>query len=80
MPYRIYGACLFNLMKFTEDNNHWALEWIWIHPFFRNRGKLKKNWQFLENSFGNFIIKTPISNDMRAFLDNIDSKYKHIEI
>lgn len=59
IPYRIYGACLFSLMKFKEDDDYWEL---------------------LEEEFGNFIIKTPISNDMRAFLDNIKSKNKHIEI
>ena len=80
MPYRIYGGCLFSKMKFTEDDDYWALEWIWIHPFFRNRGNLKKNWSQLEKSFGNFIIKIPISNDMKSFLEYIESKYKHIEL
>jgi len=72
MPYRIYGSCLFSKMKFTKDDDTWALEWIWFHPFFRNRGKLKKNWTELEKDFGNFVIKTPVSNDMKAFLENIN--------
>ncbi len=80
MPHRIYGGCLFSKMKFKEDNDYWALEWIWFHPFFRNRGNLKKNWIQLEKSFGNFIIKKPISNDMKAFLENINSKHKHLEL
>lgn len=80
VPYRIYGGCLFSKMKFKEDDDYWALEWIWFHPFFRNRGNLKKNWTQLEENFGNFIIKTPISNDMKAFLENINSKYKHLEL
>jgi hypothetical protein len=42
MPYRIFGSCLFSQKEFTEDEDCWALEWIWLHPFFRNRGYLKK--------------------------------------
>lgn len=80
MPYRIYGGCLFSKIKFTKGDDYWALEWIWIHPFFRNRGNLKKNWTQLEENFGNFIIKTPISNDMKAFLENMKSKHEHIEL
>lgn len=80
MPYRIYGACSFTVQKFTKEADRWVLKWIWLHPFFRNRGNLKKNWHILEEKFGNFIIETPISNDMKYFLKNINSKYEHIEI
>ena len=75
MPYRIYGACVFTLMKFKEDDDYWVLEWIWFHPFFRNRGNLKKNWKDLENEFGDFLIQKPISNDMNSFLKKIDSNH-----
>ena len=77
MPYRIYGACYFSKMKCTKGEDYWALEWIWFHPFFRNRGNLKKYWAYLEENFGNFIIKEPISNDMKAFLKRINSKCEH---
>ncbi|PHO11684.1 hypothetical protein CPG38_11700 [Malaciobacter marinus] len=80
MPYRIYGACSFGIQKFTEEPNRWVLKWIWLHPFFRNRGNLKKNWNKLEEKFGNFLIESPISNDMNSFLENINSKYEHIVI
>jgi len=76
MPYRLYGVCLFTKIKFT-DAEYWVLEWIWLHPFFRNRGNLKKNWKKLEEDFGNFLIREPISNDMDNFLKNTNSKYTH---
>lgn len=79
MPYRIYGACLFSEMKIADELHH-KLEWIWFHPFFRNRGNLKKNWFRLEKEFGDFFIGKPISNDMKIFLENIKSEYKHIQI
>lgn len=80
MPYRIYGACSFAIQKFTEEPDRWVLKWIWLHPFFRNRGNLKKNWNKLEEKFGNFLIESPISNDMKSFLENLNSKYEHIVI
>ncbi|QOG12600.1 hypothetical protein [Arcobacter sp. FWKO B] len=80
MPYRIYGACNFTIQKFTEEPDRWVLKWIWLHPFFRNRGNLKKNWKKLEEKFGDFLIESPISNDMNSFLENINSKYEHIVI
>lgn len=80
MPYRIYGACLFTVKQFTIDNDRWVLKWIWFHPFFRNRGNLKNNWNKLEEEFGDFLIEKSVSNDMNSFLQNIDSKYKHIVI
>jgi hypothetical protein len=77
MPYRIYGACYFKKIEFTETEDCWALEWIWFHPFFRNRGNLKKYWNDLEEKFGGFIIKGPVSNDMVDFLEHINSIYTH---
>lgn len=75
-PRRIYGACCFSKLNFTTFKSCWELEWIWIHPFFRNRGNLKNNWVHLENKFGNFNIKSPVSNDMNAFLNKIDSQHR----
>ena len=77
VPYRIFGACCFSKYSFKEDKDYWALEWIWLHPFFRNRGNLKKYWAYLEKNFGDFIIMEPVSNDMKAFLDHTESKNKH---
>ncbi len=74
---RIFGACCFSKLKFTKDNDCWALEWIWLHPFFRNRGNLKNYWTYLEEEFSDFVVKKPISNDMKAFLKNINSVYEH---
>ncbi len=74
---RIFGACCFSKLKFTKASDFWALEWIWLHPFFRHRGKLKKYWPYLEKEFGNFVVKEPISSDMKAFMNHVDSVYEH---
>ena len=78
-PHRIYGACLFTVQEFTEDKDYWVLRWIWIHPFFRHRGKFKKIWNKLEEEFDDFFISSPISNDMNAFLKHIDSKHEIVD-
>jgi hypothetical protein len=80
MSYRIFGSCYFSRQSFTKDNDCWALEWIWLHPFFRNKGNLKKYWPYLENNFGDFLIMGDVSNDMEAFLEHIESKNKHVLI
>ncbi len=74
MPYRIYGACLFTKSE-SENGTYWILEWIWFHPFFRNRGNLKENWDVLEKSFGDIFISEPISPDMNHFLKKIKSSH-----
>jgi hypothetical protein len=77
MPYRIYGACAFEKITTKQDGDHWILGWIWLHPFFRNRGNIKKHWPVLEKRFGNFFIKSPVSNSMLSFLKFVDPDSKH---
>ena len=77
MPYRIYGACAFEKLKTRKEGDHWVLGWIWLHPFFRNRGYIKKHWPVLEKRFGNFLIKEPVSNSMLSFLKRVDPNSEH---
>jgi hypothetical protein len=77
MPYRIFGSCCFTKINFPEDKDYWVLEWIWLHPFFRNRGNLKKYWVYLEKNFDDFLVREPVSNDMKKFLEHAESEYKH---
>jgi len=77
MPYRIYGSCLFSKLPIKGDDIYWKLEWIWLHPFFRHRGKLKIYWHTLEAQFGDFFIGHPVSNDMKAFIKYAKSNNKH---
>jgi len=77
MPHHIYGACAFEKITTTQDGDHWVLGWIWFHPFFRNRGIIKKHWPALEKNFGNFSIKSPISNSMLSFLKHIEPSTEH---
>jgi len=72
----IYGECFFNKVNiFPEHGERWVLKWVWLHPFFRNRGRFSKLWPILEKKFGDFYIDKPISADMRKFLDRVESKH-----
>lgn len=73
--YRIYGACCFDEIQFGELQSIWRLEWIWLHPFFRHRGNLKKHWEFLEIECGDFLIKRPLSNDMKSFIEKTEGNH-----
>ena len=63
MPTRCFGGCLFE-----KNHGKWKLCWIWIHPFFRNRGYLTRAWTTFDNEFGKFEVEKPLSYSMDKFL------------
>ncbi|MEX3625392.1 hypothetical protein [Viridibacillus arvi] len=46
--------------------------WVWIHPFERNKGILKREWENLTKLFPNFVVQGPLSNSMDNFLAKYD--------
>lgn len=75
MPTRCSGGCCFRKVRF-KDGDRWVLYWVWLHPFFRNRGILTRHWRRFREQFGDVIVEMPISSSMQSFLDkqNIASK------
>jgi len=74
--YIIYGACLFQKSNAIRDQGEkWVLRWVWLHPFFRNRGYFSKLWTLLEEKFGDFFIDEPVSADMKKFLKGKGSNH-----
>lgn len=65
-----YGGCVFRYRAQWENiENHWALQWIWLHPFRRNRGILSAEWGNFQRLFGdNFMVESPLSASMEQFL------------
>lgn len=47
---------------------HWAISFVWFHPWERRRGHLTKAWPFMQAQFPGFYIETPYSPEMHAFL------------
>lgn len=65
---RYIGAGRFEWMNWKDAPHGWCLMWIWIHPYYRNRGVLSGLWPTFEAWCPNFYIDTPISPPMDGFL------------
>ena len=53
---------------FLAEGVGYNLEFCWVHPFWRNQGKLKRAWGLFEERFGDFSVKPPISQAMEGAL------------
>ncbi|UNK05138.1 hypothetical protein MN210_14265 [Psychrobacter raelei] len=62
-PTRWFGGCLFEY-----ENDEWTLCWVWLHPFFRNRGELSTAWKEFKDKYGDFKVQKPLSAQMEKFL------------
>lgn len=68
---RIFGACCFRWRTWDDVPAGWTLDWIWMHPFFRARGHLRKAWPKFEQKYGKFYLQRPSSCAMESFLKKI---------
>jgi|688.fasta_scaffold11193_16 hypothetical protein len=48
----------------------YALQWIWVHPYWRRKGLLSGHWGALRQEFGNFQCEPPLSPAMQQFLES----------
>lgn len=46
-----------------------VLDWIWLHPYARNRRKLSKYWPRFKEEFKDFVVAEPLSPHMKSFLE-----------
>lgn len=67
----IYGGCCFRKRKYKDGGISWALQWIWIHPYEREKGHFKKAFPLFKDLLGEFEIEGPYSRPMWNFV----SKY-----
>ena len=71
------GACAFSQMRDVGESGEWELQWIWFHPYYRNKGLLSEAWPSFVSKYGeNFAIEPPISKHMISFLNKINHQYK----
>lgn len=63
------GACCFRKTIFPNMGHVEldTLSWVWLHPYFRNRGILRQHWATLRAEHGDFFIEHPLSPQMRSF-------------
>jgi hypothetical protein len=70
----VMGACCFRFREYRDAPAAWALQWIWIHPFWRSSGILTSVWPSFRKIFGDFVVEPPISKSMKAFLEKRKSE------
>ena len=63
------GACCFRLRQ-----SGYALQWIWIHPYWRRHGLLSEAWSEFITEFGAFDVEPPLSDAMKAFLAEMSNR------
>ena len=65
---RYCGACCFRWRDWADAPPSWSLDWIWLHPYRRQRGLLTRAWPKFKERYGDFHLAQPLSAAMRAFL------------
>lgn len=65
---RCLGACCFRWREYEDIDSTWALDWIWLHPFRRGKGILRKAWPLFTQKYGAFHVERPLSPAMEKFL------------
>src|SRR5260370_152313 len=56
-----------------EEKPVWSLQWVWLHPYLREKGHLKKAWPVFIEDLGEPVeVEAPYSRAMEAFLTRAD--------
>ncbi len=75
VKHRCFGACVFRRVECENAPACWSLQWVWLHPYFRNRGYLSEIWPEFIQKYGSFNVELPLSAAMEKFLE----KKRHIQ-
>jgi len=71
------GACAFSQMKDVGESGEWAMQWVWFHPYYRNKGLLSEAWPFFVEKYGkDFKTEPPLSKHMISLLKKLHHKYE----
>jgi hypothetical protein len=71
------GAANFRFLGDVGQINKWSLDWVWFHPYYRNKGLLTQSWKHFEKKYGkNFHVEPPLSRGMISFLNKINEAPK----
>jgi hypothetical protein len=53
---------------FRKRGDRMAMQWIWLHPFWRRQRLLTRAWPRFQQAHGSFDVETPLSDAMKGFL------------
>ena len=62
------GACCFRWREPKDFEPRWAMQWMWLHPYYRGTGILSRAWERFHVLHEDFMCEPPFSPAMQAFL------------
>jgi hypothetical protein len=68
---QFFGACCFRKNPNIDEGGTWAMDRVWLHPYFRSRGHLRQAWQAFRSNYGDFQLSEPLSPSMMKFVERI---------
>lgn len=69
------GAASFRFLADVHQSKVWSLDWVWIHPYYRNQGLLTQCWPEFVKKYGkDFRVEHPLSREMEQFLKKMNHK------
>ncbi len=69
------GACAFAYITEVNEKEQWVMQFVWFHPYYRNKGLLAASWKGFEEKYGkDFPLEPPISKAMQAFMNKMRSR------
>ncbi|MDC3211185.1 hypothetical protein NQU47_01285 [Pseudoalteromonas distincta] len=68
-PTRLLGGGCFRKRK-VKEGEIWILDWVWIHPYARNKGLFTNRIDYFKEVFGDFLPEPPLSKPMEHLFFN----------
>lgn len=78
-----FGATCFRWRRWNDAPDGWAMQWIWMHPYYLAQGHLTEAWPLFRGLFGDFHVESPLSRAMEGFMVNakqIEPCTDHLEL
>jgi hypothetical protein len=72
---RYIGACCFRKRNPSSSPTGYELDWAWLHPYFRMRGKFSEAFEIFRVTYGNFSLAQPLSPAMLAVARKYGVRY-----
>jgi len=74
----IIGATCFRYRKnYKNMKPFWGMQWMWLHPYFRDKGYFKKSYPIFKEKIGEFIMEPPFSRTMATLVNDKKYGYDH---
>ena len=69
------GATVFRFHGDVGAQKKWSMEWVWFHPYYRNKGLLSGAWKNFKKKYGkDYLLEPPLSKAMEAFVKKMKGK------